>query len=64
MGLENVIQEVRKEIGKLNHVLRLLTGTARKQAKSPAPRRKMSAAARRRISLAQKARWKKWKAKK
>ena len=59
MGLDSVIKLIEEEIQKLNKVLRLLGGTGRKQAKGIAPRRKMSAAARRRISLAQKTRWKK-----
>jgi hypothetical protein len=49
-GLENVIQEVRKEIAKLTHVLHLFEGP--KQAKSNAPRRKISASGRRRIAAA------------
>jgi len=63
MGLDSVIKLIEDEIEELNKVLRLLGGTGRKQAKDTAPRRRMSAAARRKISLAQKARWKKWKAK-
>jgi exonuclease VII small subunit len=59
MSLESITQAIRNEISKLNQVLRLLEGGAKvKQA----PRRKMSAAARKRISLAQKARWKKVRA--
>src|ERR1019366_7450139 len=51
--IENIIREVKAEIQKLNQVVRLLEGTkATKQA--TAPRRKMSAAGRRRIAAAQK----------
>ena len=62
MGLENVIEEVRKEIVKLNHVLRVLTGV--KQTKVKPARRKISAAGRARIAAAQRRRWAKIKARK
>jgi hypothetical protein len=61
MGLENVIEEVRKEIEKLNHVLRVLTGV-KPAERAKGPRRKISAAGRRRIAAAQRARWRKIKA--
>ena len=62
MGLENVIEEVRKEIVKLNHVLRVLTGV--KQTKVKQARREISAAGRARIAAAQRRRWAKIKARK
>jgi hypothetical protein len=56
MSLESITQQVKAEIAKLNQVLRLLEGTgAAKQRK--APRRKISAAGRKRIAAAQRARW-------
>jgi hypothetical protein len=60
MILESITQAIREEISKLNQVLHLLEDgkTKIKQA----PRRRMSAAARMRISAAQKARWKKVRA--
>ncbi len=55
MSLESIKQEIREEISKLTQVLHLLGGG--KLSKVKRARRKMSAAGRRRISLAQKARW-------
>ena len=61
MNLEPITREIRKQIVKLNQVLRLLEGVKRtKQAK--APRRKISAAGRKRIAAAQRARWRKIRA--
>jgi len=64
MSLESIKKEIKAEIEKLNHVLRLLGGgkptKVAKQAN--APRRKMSAAGRRRIAAAQRARWAKIRA--
>jgi len=62
MGLEDVVKEITNEIDRLTHVLRVLTGVKTKGKPATGSRRRMSAAARRKISLAQKARWKKWKA--
>jgi hypothetical protein len=66
LGIESITQQVREEISKLTQVLRLLEGTGVKKAKQAgaAPRRKLSSAGRRRIALAQKARWAKFRAKK
>jgi hypothetical protein len=65
MSLESIVQEIKAEIEKLNQVLRLLGGKQTRAAKQTrAPRRRMSAAGRRRISMAQKARWAKIRAKK
>lgn len=76
-NLENVVQQLRKErdqaqkrIGQLDEALKVLTGvggvsrTNRKhsQAQASGKRRTMSAAARKRIAAAQRARWAKWKA--
>ena len=58
MSLESITKQIREEIEKLNQVLRLLEGGKTKVKE----RRKMSAAGRKRISLAQKARWKKVRA--
>jgi hypothetical protein len=58
MSLESITQTIREEISKLNQVLHLLEGGKTKVK----GRRKMSAAARRKISAAQKARWKKVRA--
>jgi hypothetical protein len=54
MGLESIKQEIKKEIDKLNHALRVLSGVGRRQG-----RRKMSAAGRARIAAAQRKRWRK-----
>ena len=71
LSVENIIQEVRDEISRLQQVLALLgaetghTATAAKKNAAPtsaAPRRKLSAAGRRRIAAAQKARWAKIRA--
>jgi hypothetical protein len=59
MSLESITQAIMEEISKLNQVLHLLEG-----GKKVKGRRKMSAAARRKSSLAQKARWKKVRASK
>jgi len=58
MSLESITKQIRQEISKLNQVLHLLEGGKTKVA----GRRKMSAAGRKRISLAQKARWKRVRA--
>ena len=63
MSVESITKEIREEIARLTQALGLLEGGAKqrtlvKQAKAPG-RHTMSAAARKRISLAQKARWKK-----
>lgn len=59
MAIADLLVEIDKEIGRLESAKRLLTGTtvptSRKTGHS------MSAAARKRISLAQKARWAKTK---
>jgi ABC-type Fe3+-citrate transport system substrate-binding protein len=66
MSLESITEQVKEEIAKLNQVLRLLEGGAKqkaiKQAKTPGPKRKLSAAGRRRIAAAQRARWAKIRA--
>jgi hypothetical protein len=68
MSLESITQEIREEVAKLNHVLRLLEGgtnqRAGKQARTTGVRkkRKMSAAGRARIAAAQRARWAKIRA--
>jgi hypothetical protein len=63
MNLEAIAKEIRQEIAKLNHVLLALEGARGvKETKVTRPRRKMSAAGRKRIAEAQRARWKKIKA--
>ena len=64
MSIENIVREVRAEIGRLQQVLALLgPGTVQVQKASHVatnagkPRRKMSAAGRRRIGAAARARW-------
>jgi len=59
MSLEAIVREIESEIEKLNHVLRLLGRKAKAGKGGTKPRRKMSAAGRRRIAAAQRARWKK-----
>jgi hypothetical protein len=60
MNLEPITKEIRQQIAKLNHALQVLKGV--KQTKQAGPRRKISAAGRKRISMAQKARWRKIRA--
>jgi hypothetical protein len=57
--MESITKLIREEISKLNKVVHLLEGGAKKTTRA---RRKISAAGRKRISLAQKARWKKVRA--
>jgi hypothetical protein len=52
-----MLEEVEQEIAKLQRVADALRGTESKQSKSRSTGRGMSAAARKKISLAQKARW-------
>jgi hypothetical protein len=66
MSLESITKQVKAEIAKLNQVLHLLGDGAEqkatKQAKTTGPKRKLSAAGRRRIAAAQRARWAKIRA--
>ena len=60
MALDDVIQEIQKEIDRLTHVVRVLKGIGGK-----APQRvrgKLSTAGRKRIAAAQRRRWRKIKA--
>ena len=61
---KSIIAEIRKDVALMEHVIKLLGGVKMVSIDSIKPRktRTMSAAARRRISKAQKARWAKWKA--
>jgi hypothetical protein len=61
MGLESITQQIRQEISKLNQVLHLLEGRAKKTTRAKA-RGKISAAGRKRIVAAQKKRWAKIRA--
>jgi exonuclease VII small subunit len=54
MSLESITQAIRNEISKLNQVLHLLEGGAKKTKRA---RRKISAAGRKRIAAAQRAKW-------
>ena len=67
MSIESIVKEVRAEIGRLQQVLALLGGhgvSVKRTAKTATagPRRKMSAAGRKRIAAAQRARWAKVRA--
>lgn len=68
MSVENIVKEVRAEIGRLQQVLALLgaeTGhgvSVKKTAAVETQKRKVSAAARRKMAAAQKARWARIKA--
>jgi len=59
MDLNSITKHIRKEIKKLNQALRALESLSGKKLKQA---RKMSAAARKRISAAQKKRWAKIRA--
>ena len=61
MKLGSITQAIREEISKLNQVLHLLEGGAKKTTRA---RRKISAAGRKRIAAAQKKRWAKIRASK
>jgi hypothetical protein len=65
MSIESITKQVKEEISKLTQVLHLLGSTGAKLTKNKAqvgPRRKMSAAGRKRIAAAQRARWAKIRA--
>jgi hypothetical protein len=66
LSIENIIQEVRAEIGRLQQVLTLLgagnTSSVSSTKGATKTRRRMSAAGRARIVAAQKARWAKVRA--
>ena len=62
MSLESITKQIREEISKLNQVLHLLEGRAKKTTRAKAPRRKLSTAGRKRFAAAQRARWAKIKA--
>ncbi len=63
-ALEKELEQAKKKVNALGKALEAFRGTLIKGQRGGArPKRHMSAAARRRISLAQKARWAKQKAK-
>ena len=70
MGVDSITAQVKAEIAKLQQVLNLLEGGAKPTAPKASsvsvpvakPRRKISAAGRRRIAIAQRARWAKIRA--
>ena len=57
----DVIRELQRNVDRLQKVIKLLGGV-QKKAKAGKPRRKMSAAGRKRIAAAQRARWAKVRA--
>jgi hypothetical protein len=61
MDLERAKREIREEMGRLAKALTALESIGGSGGKSSNVGRTMSAAARRRISAAQKVRWAKWK---
>ena len=68
MSRESIIAEIRKNIALMERVIERLRGdkivSVDKVVKPPKARRKMSAAGRKRIAAAQRARWAKIRAKK
>ena len=67
MSLESITQEIREEIAKLSQALHLLEGGGNhtaKAARGPGRKRRLSAAGRKRIAAAQRARWAKIRASK
>jgi len=66
MPIEQIVQQLRAERNRLDAAIKALTGVGAANPARPSGGRKktMSAAARRRISIAQKARWAKVRAKK
>ena len=62
LSRESIIAAIRKDVALMEHVIKLLGGVKMVPIGKPRKARTMSAAARRRISKAQKARWSKWKA--
>jgi len=65
MTLDHIIASIDAELSKLKQVRSILSGSLVKKAASPIrKRRKMSAAARKRIAEAQRKRWAKQKANK
>lgn len=57
MDTQKILHEVESEISKLERVAEILRALAAKSTEPRGPRKSMSAAARKKISLAQKARW-------
>jgi hypothetical protein len=64
MSRESIIAEIRAEVTKLNHILDLLGSPDKghKPTKAKRAKRHMSAASRRRMAVAQRARWAKIRA--
>jgi hypothetical protein len=67
MSRESIIAEIRKDVALMEHVIKLLGGGRTVSidevvGKPRKPRRKMSAAGRKRIAAAQRARWAKVRA--
>lgn len=62
MDNKRIIVAIDTEIRQLQYARKVLASLTVSRITGSRVRKKMSAAARRRISLAQKARWKKWKA--
>ena len=62
MGIETITKQIKAEIEKWHHVLRLLEGRGTKSKAKPGRRKGISAAGRKRIAAAQRARWAKIRA--
>jgi hypothetical protein len=62
MPIEQIVKELQQERDRLDAAIKALTSVAGTNSSRPRGRRTLSAAARRKISLAQKARWAKVKA--
>jgi hypothetical protein len=62
MSLESITKQIREEISKLNQVLHLLEGRAKKTTRAKAPHANYQPQAGKRIAAAQRARWAKIKA--
>jgi hypothetical protein len=62
MSIENIVEEIRAEIRRLEQAIVVLNGTRRNTRTVSAPLRGMSLAGRRKIAAAQRARWAKVRA--
>jgi hypothetical protein len=60
--LATIVQQLQQERARIDAALRALTGASTTRGTTRTGRRTMSAAARRKIAAAQRARWAKWKA--
>jgi len=60
--LASIVQQLQQERARIDAALRALTGASTTRGTARTGRRTLSAAARRKIAAAQRARWAKWKA--